>query len=382
MCCIDRIIDFKPSGMPDLGISLDVVFHPGFDICVSAKNVYVVFDLPDISMPYGPRYIIKKLGKGVAYNRARNELYVWLTDDDLLKMRKSRVSVQVSIYDIFDCSMVGSTIQQINIDPIVRKRCTYSTSFTDSIVDDLRSDGKFIKLDKTKSVEFTVDAKDGNVERFMNWLKYGDCNQNERDDSIDALRYASESWIRTKHDVVGKVTTIEQTKDGLKFTIEKEKPMKTKKDIDRIVITKNDLNEVLLRAYSNDEIVEKTIAKCNPNDIFDFNIGAKLAVDRLYDGYDMTPKPKRKLYNGKIFIRSISRELGYYWFPAPKKYEFEYQTNKLYNVVNGKITGLETRVEDLIYDDMRDDELGDILKKTNAGSGRMFLQFIDGYFVR
>ena len=368
MCCIDRIIDFMPSSMPDLVISLDTVLYQDFDIDITTKNVYVVFDLPDIPMPNGPRYIIKKLSKGVAYNRAHNELYVWLTDDDLLKMQKSRrVSVQVTIYDIFDLSMVSSTIQQVNIDPIIKKR--------------------FIKLDKTKSVEFTVEAKDGDFERFMSVLKYGDCNQNERDDSIDALRYASESWIRTKHDVIGKVTTVEQTKDGLKFTVEKEKPMKTKKDIDRIVITKrltrtDEPNEVLLRAYSGDEIVEKTIAKCSPDDIFDFNIGAKLAVDRLYDGYDMTPKPKRKLYNGKIFTRVIRRELGYYWFLSSEKYKYENQINKIFEVVDGKILGLETRVEDLIYDDMRDDELGDILRKTNRGSGKIFLEFIDGYFVR
>ena len=262
------------------------------------------------------------------------------------------------------------------------------------------TDDKFKKYDETESVRHITDCEDIILDKTKSkpWVRPSD--------RYDPVRYA---WKIAHGDMFPNVYELAE-EEKFKHLIQlidwdkrdpwintvtpcnnfdyrqKEKTMnkKTIKDIDRIVITRNDLNEVLLRAYSGDEIVEKTIAKCNPNDIFDFNIGAKLAVDRLYDGYDMTPKPKRKLYNGKIFIRAISRELGYYWFPAPKKYEYEYQTNKLHNVVNGKIPGLETRVEDLIYDDMRDDELGDILKKTNttSRSGGLFLEFIDGYFVR
>ena len=331
--------------------------------------------------------IVKKLREGVAYNKGRNELYVWLTNDDLSKIRKSpMVQIQVRIVDMFTDEMVCSTAQIVNMESIIIHR------------------DKLITLDKEESRTFKIDYNDFEVGKFMEFLKYGDCcNHNDHDDVADAMRYATENWLKTKHDAVGKVTTVEQTTDGLKIhvepvsgykltkgltfnkikeNIEKSMNKKTVKDIDRIVITKNDLNEVLLRAYSGDEIVEKTIAKCNPNDIFDFNIGAKLAVDRLYDGYDMTPKPKRKLYNGKIFVRTIGRQLGYYWFMAPEKYKYENQVNSIHTVVDGKICGLETRVEDLIYDDMRDDELGDILRKTNQGSGKIFLQFVDGYFVR
>ena len=159
--------------------------------------------------------------------------------------------------------------------------------------------------------------------------------------------------------------------------------MKTKKDIDRIVITKNDLNEVLLRAYSEDEIVEKTIAKCNPNDIFDFNIGAKLAVDRLYDGYDMTPKPKRKLYNGKIFMRADMNDMksmeGFVFFNC--KYTRE---NKIWDVKDGKIIGFggALRPVDLIYEDMTDEELTKLLTKTNSLYIGYYYNIVDGYFVR
>lgn len=208
---------------------------------------------------------------------------------------------------------------------------------------------------------------------------------NDHDDAVDALRYASENWLRTKHDIIGKVTDIHLTPNGLNFyvtpcnnhnTREKEKTMKTIKDVDRIVITKNDLNEVLLRAYSGNEIVEKTIAKCSPDDIFDFNIGAKLAVDRLYDGYDMTPKSKRKPYNGKIFIRTdVVRK---FVFLDPDYFSRE---NKIWEVRNGKIIDFD-RATDIIYEDMTDDELTKLLCSANNCLRGYFCNIVDGYFVR
>lgn len=159
--------------------------------------------------------------------------------------------------------------------------------------------------------------------------------------------------------------------------------MKTKKDIDRIVITKNDLNEVLLRAYSGDEIVEKTIAKCSPDDIFDFNIGAKLAVDRLYDGYDMTPKPKRKLYNGKIFVRADMRSASIDWAGFQVGYRYT-KENRIWEVKDGKIIGLGgiCRPMDLIYEDMTDEELTKLLTKSNSLYIGYYYDIVDGYFVR
>lgn len=59
---------------------------------------------------------------------------------------------------------------------------------------------------------------------------------------------------------------------------------------------------------SGSKVVARASAKCSPDDIFDFNIGAKLALDRLYEGYDMTPKPKRKLYNGYVVFTNPSHE--------------------------------------------------------------------------
>lgn len=211
-------------------------------------------------------------------------------------------------------------------------------------------------------------------------------DQHEHDDAADALRYAarfitldktkSKPWIRPsdRYAMFPNVYELAEKKgfenlmklvdwdthnnpylecllhdthrqpfyDGNHNTREKEKTMKTIKDVDRIVITKNDLNEVLLRAYSGNEIVKKTIAKCSPDDIFDFNIGAKLSVDRLYDGYDMTPKPKRKPFNGKILIRytvegntynricTITKGFGSFTFQTKSGRNYVLNTNSLY----------------------------------------------------
>ena len=133
---------------------------------------------------------------------------------------------------------------------------------------------------------------------------------------------------------------------------------------------------MLLRAYSGNEIVEKTIAKCSPDDIFDFNIGAKLAVDRLYDGYDMTPKSKRKPYNGKIFVRADIRQ---YLFLDPG---FCSRENKIWEVKNGKIISGFDRATDIIYEDMTDEELTKLLCSTNTCIRGFFYNIVDGYFVR
>lgn len=78
------------------------------------------------------------------------------------------------------------------------------------------------------------------------------------------------------------------------------------KNVDTIVITRKG-NTVSLVAYDECSLVgippvcHRTTAECSTDDIFDFNIGAKLAFDRLYEGYDFTPRSKN-LYSGAILI--------------------------------------------------------------------------------
>lgn len=53
-----------------------------------------------------------------------------------------------------------------------------------------------------------------------------------------------------------------------------------KKHHQKIVITTDGV-ETLARLYDGDKVVKKATAKCFPEDTFDFNVGAKLAFERL-----------------------------------------------------------------------------------------------------
>ena len=120
------------------------------------------------------------------------------------------------------------------------------------------------------------------------------------------------------------------------------------KNVDTIIITR-DRNTVSLNAYDKSSgvgspvVCHKTIAECSPDDISDFNIGAKLAFDRLYEGYDMTPKPKRKLYNGLIYIEK---------YPG-----ISLKDKSIYRVKDGVIQTYIFGARPFIYEGMSDKEL-------------------------
>ena len=105
------------------------------------------------------------------------------------------------------------------------------------------------------------------------------------------------------------------------------------KNVDTIIITR-DGDTVYAHAYDkcSDGIMpttcHKATAKCGPDDIFDFNIGAKLAFDRLYEGYDFKPRSK-KLYSGKILFIN----------PKHEDNEFVYGCSE-WEVKDGLITSL------------------------------------------
>lgn len=146
------------------------------------------------------------------------------------------------------------------------------------------------------------------------------------------------------------ILRIEELIDGgIKICFKKEEKMiknKLLKDVDRIIIdTSYDGKTVTAVAQKRNIDIAKASATCGPNDIFDFNIGAKLALDRLYEGYDMTPKPKRKPYNG--IIRVIWNEDS---FDA-----FKVVDGKLYSQVY--VLRLPCQQEDTIYEDSSFEEM-------------------------
>lgn len=119
----------------------------------------------------------------------------------------------------------------------------------------------------------------------------------------NGIRWDESLWVDAC-----KIDYIDELIDKVnEIRFKKEKKMNKNeelKNVDTIIITR-DGNTVSAVAYDGNickGMCHRATATCGPNDIFDFNIGAKLALDRLYEGYDMTPKPKRKPYNGLIRV--------------------------------------------------------------------------------
>ena len=64
----------------------------------------------------------------------------------------------------------------------------------------------------------------------------------------------------------------------------------------KIVITPDGV-ETLTRLYDGNKVIKTATAKCSPNDKFDFETGATIAFDRLFDKYE---KEESKYFNGKV----------------------------------------------------------------------------------
>lgn len=80
-----------------------------------------------------------------------------------------------------------------------------------------------------------------------------------------------------------------------------------KMDPKKIIIT-TDNKTTTARMFEGKKIIKSAEAKCSPEDKFDFEIGAKIAFNRLVDGKEEI-KPKELLKNG---VFGKSKEWG--WF--------------------------------------------------------------------
>lgn len=82
----------------------------------------------------------------------------------------------------------------------------------------------------------------------------------------------------------------------------------------KIVIT-SDGEKTFARLYDGKKVVKTAMAKCSPDDEFDFETGATIAFDRLFDKCEKKEEPK--YYNGKaVCVKPC------YGFTIGKIYEF------------------------------------------------------------
>jgi hypothetical protein len=126
----------------------------------------------------------------------------------------------------------------------------------------------------------------------------------------------------------------------------KEKTMDKRDNITNIVIEGDGKKTVALVASDkNGRIIETVSAHCAPEDVYNFNIGAKLCMDRLYNGYDFTPKPKRKPFNGLLHVI------------------LDEDTMDIFRIVDGKIDSVKyvlrcpIQQKDTIYEDSSFEEM-------------------------
>lgn len=96
------------------------------------------------------------------------------------------------------------------------------------------------------------------------------------------------------------------------------------KSENKILITV-DGDKTLARLYENNKIIKTAEARCYPEDEFDFETGAKLAFERLFEIVDKAREPK---YNAKIVP---IEEIGFFS-------QMPLTIGKIYEVVDGIIT--------------------------------------------
>ena len=90
----------------------------------------------------------------------------------------------------------------------------------------------------------------------------------------------------------------------------------------KIIIT-SDGKETLARLYDGYEVIKSAIAKCSPEETFDFETGARIAFDRLVGEKPVEEKPK--YYNGKVVcVESVCSRL--------------LTKGKIYTIIDGEFT--------------------------------------------
>ena len=162
----------------------------------------------------------------------------------------------------------------------------------------------------------------------------------------DVIGFAG-GWIRDMEHMVGKEFTIKsiQYKEtlsgcriGYRFVEDSylwdERILRSASEKDLIVVYRDGSKVVAL----NKKTGEKGVARCNPNDTFDFDTGAKIAFGRLFH-YEEKPEPKMREEEEKphvFYARCIEAKAPY--LPAATDCGAFFTAGKVYKVVDGTIT--------------------------------------------
>lgn len=71
----------------------------------------------------------------------------------------------------------------------------------------------------------------------------------------------------------------------------------------KIVITTDGVKTTTARLYEGKQVIKTAVAKCSPDDEFDFNIGAKIAFDRLFETVTESLIDWEAFESGKLCVK-------------------------------------------------------------------------------
>ncbi len=110
----------------------------------------------------------------------------------------------------------------------------------------------------------------------------------------------------------------------------------------KIVVTTDGVKITNAKLYENGKVVKTAEAKCCPEDTFDFNFGAKLAIDRLIGTPVTTGEEKTEETEWKVVKRPV--KVGDYIRLTKKSFSFD-TVGDILKVDVVKVTGLATVYE-------------------------------------
>lgn len=143
-----------------------------------------------------------------------------------------------------------------------------------------------------------------------------------------------DSVVEEMMEFAGKIVTIKRAEEKYRiegcdynFTDEMLEPVNTRK----LVITSDGV-ETLARLYEGNKVIKTATAKCSPEDTYNFDEGARIALHRLFGDYAGLIAEKPKYYNGKVVC--VEKSARYMAYTVGKVYEFK---NGRVKIDNGNI---------------------------------------------
>lgn len=164
---------------------------------------------------------------------------------------------------------------------------------------------------------------------------------------------------------------LRETFDGFKTFFKRWYNFELVVECPKIVIT-SDGKTTTAKKYYPDGRVDVGIAECHPEDTFDFDIGVKVALERLLpekktEKVEEPKKPENKGYNGKVICVKDDNGDG----------DNTFLKGRVYEVVNGKILDEQNYLRPI--SDNKLNSLNDLKNEYYKWWVFKFIPYVEGY---